>query len=479
MHRGLYIVPLALAGCAQLFGIDNTTGADAGSSLTLSVQRVSIGASVIKNPQDLTGQTAEFLVGDATGLTRNAAVISGPGTWTADIPTGTPPALFTLPDLPMGHHYWSLPSRAMRGNFKVFEHPNPTAPSSTSQLALNVTLPAPYNGETLIVYAIGAWMDHALAGAEVPAVMAPSVATTIPYASFTPATGSVMPSRITAADVVLVLQYTGSDLTGVLQAAQFDQTDGTDNIGGTMVTVAHDKMLSVPVPAMIAQRFSAVRPAVGAPSTSWSLSAAPGASVGTAFGPQLLTGAPAAMDTMITAMYGNPFESLGWPAIFNVGSVGSRTYMFNALPVSLNAVLSSYVDASATDAPYSAGLPTTINLGTTQLTTDGQTIALDATKPIEITVSPDQSMNTLYTARIDELVVNMMNMTVERHTVFDGASTTPTFDLPSDLLVSGHTYVIRGGCIVGGFTMAASGDLQTVSFPIAFGQLDSGVFTVQ
>ena len=477
MHRGLLLLPL-VAGCAQLFGIDNTTGVDAGNTpVTLNVQRASVGASVVKSPQDLTGQTAQFLVGDATGLTANAAVIAGPGAWTADIATGNPPAYFTLPDLPMAHRYWALPSRAMRGNFVVFEHPNATAPGATSQLALAVTLPAAYTSETLIVYAVGAWMTHVLTAAEVPAAMATTIATTIPYASFTPAISTITPSRITASDIPLVLEYTGSDLTGVLQAAQFDQTDGTDNISGTMLAVTHDKMLAIPLATNLATRFSAVRPAVSAPASSWTLSAAPGAAVGTSFGPQLLTGVPAAVDTMVTAMYGNPFESLGWPAIFGISATGTRTYMFNAIPVTLTASLWSYVDASATSATFDAGLPTTINIGATQLTTDGQTVMVDATKPIEITFLPDQSMNTLFTARIDELVVN--GTAVDRHTIFTGVSTERTFDLPSDQLVSGHTYVIDAGCIQGGYTQAASGNLQTFAFPLSFSQLDSGVFTVQ
>ena len=59
--------------------------------------------------------------------------------------------LFTLPDLPMtAHHLWALPSRGMRGNLVAFEHPNATPPGPSSQLALNVTLPAPYTTETVI-----------------------------------------------------------------------------------------------------------------------------------------------------------------------------------------------------------------------------------------------------------------------------------------------------------------------------------------
>jgi len=477
-HRGLLLAPLALAGCAQLFGIDTTTGADAGNGVSLRVQRVSVGASVIKGPQDLTGQTADFLVGDATGIVRNTAVIAGPGTWTADIASGTPPALFTLPDLPMtAHHLWALPSRDMRGNLIAFEHPNSTPPGASSQLALNVTLPAPYTTETLMVFAVGAWMHHTLAGAEIPAAMATTVNPTIPYSSFVPVLSTITPARITASDVVLVLRYVGADLTGVLQATQFDQTDATDPVSGTMVAVAHDKMLDIPLPTDLAQRYAAVRPAVGAPSVSWNLSAAPGATVGIALGPQLLSGVPAMADTAVTAMFGDPFESLGWPATFNLNTSASRTAMINAIPVSLTAQMTTFVDASATAAPLDAGLPTTILVGTTQLNTDGQMLAIDTTKPVEISFLSDKSTNTLYQATIYELVLN--GMAYDRQLVLDAVGTDPKFDIPSDLMTSGHTYVIRAGCIQGGFTMAASGDLESPSFPLSFGQLDSGVFTVQ
>jgi hypothetical protein len=145
--------------------------------------------------------------------------------------------------------------------------------------------------------------------------------------------------------------------------------------------------------------------------------------------------------------------------------------------VTLVSRLITYVDAGATAAPLDAGLPTTILVGTTQLNSDGQMLAVDASKPVEVTFLSDKSSNTLYQMTLYELVLN--GMAYDRQVVVEGLATQPTFDIPSDLLVSGHTYVIRAGCIQGGYTMAATGDLQTSSFPISFGQLDSGVFTVQ
>jgi hypothetical protein len=482
MHRGLFIGMLALTGCAQLFGIDETTGPGAGSGVTLSIQRVSIGATVDKAPQDLTNETAQFLVGDASSLVPNSAVITAPGTWSSDIPDGTPAAQFTLPDLPMGAtHLWELPSRAMKGNLVAFEHPGAMPPAMTSQIALSVTIP-PYNNEQLTVYSVGTWLQHTLTAAEVPALMATTVSTTIPYTSFAPLLASVTPSRITASDVVLVLEYTGADLTGVLQATAFDQTDATDTISGTLTTVTHDKMLAVPLPTDLATRYSAVRPAVGAPATSWSLAAAPGASAGNAFGPQLLAGTPAATDTMITAMYGDPFESLGWPAVLVLSTSATRTYMLGGVAVPLSATLTAFADASTNTAPLSAGLPTVILVGTTQLASDGQTLTLDPLSPVTVSFLPDKTTNTLYTATVYELALT--GSTYARTPVTDavtvaGADPNPTFVFPAGTFKSGHTYVITAGCLQGGYPNAAMGDLQTAMLPVARGTLDSGVFTVQ
>jgi hypothetical protein len=478
MHRGLIVGMLALTGCAQLFGIDETSSPGAGSDVTLSIDRVSIGATVAHAPQDLTNQTAQFLVGDATSLVPNSAVVAAPGTWSSDIPTGTPLAQFTLPDIPMdATHLWELPSRAMKGSLIAFEHQNATAPVDTSQIALNVTGLPPYNGELLRVYSVGTWMFHNLAGAEVPALMATSIAATIPYNMFSPVSSAVTSTKITAGDVVLVLEYTGNALTGVLQATPFDQTDATDTITGAMTAVTNDKTLTVPLPADVATRFSGVRPAVGAPGMSWSIAAAPGAMVGNSTGPQLLAGSPAMGDTMISTMYGDPFESLGWPAIFTLNTSASRTYTLSAVAITLSASLTKFSDAATNDGELAAGLPTVILVGTTQLNSDGQMVTVDPLAPVAVSFLADKPDNTLYVADVYELVVN--GAAIDRNLVTSAVATDPSFVFPAGTLKTGHTYVIRAGCYQGGHTAAASGDLQTNAFPIARGLLDSGVFIVQ
>lgn len=477
MHRGFVVGMLALTGCAQLFGIDETTGPGAGSGVSLSIQRVSIGATVETAPQDITNETAQFLVGDATSLVPNSAVVSAPGTWTSDIPTGTPAAQFTLPDVPMGAtHLWELPSRAMTGSLYALEHQNATIPSDTSQIALSVTIP-PYAGELLRVYSVGTWLFHDLTAAEVPVAMATSIAATVPYSMFSPITSSVMPSRITASDVVLVLEYTGADLTGVLQATPFDQTDATDTISGTMTSVTHDKTLTIPLPTDLATRYSGVRPAVGAPGQSWSLNAAPGDMVGNGVGPQLLAGSPLAGDTMINVMYGDPFESLGWPAVLTFNTSASRTFTFNGVAIGLSASLATFSDAADNNGTLTAGLPTVILVGTTQLNSDGQMVTVDPLSPVTVSFLADKPTNTVYTANVYELVMN--GATYDRTLVTAAVATDPSFIFPAGTLKTGHTYVIQAGCYQGGHIGAATGDLQTNTFPISRGLFDSGVFTVQ
>jgi hypothetical protein len=475
MLRGLLLAVLPLAGCAQLFGIENTTGGGSGSAASLSVQRVSIGAAITTAPQDLSMDTASFLVGDATGLVEEPAMSTDPGTWTANV-MGTPSVLFTLPDLPMGaQHLFALGSRTMKASLYAFEHPSPAAPGASSALALNVTIPA-YNGERLEVLAIGAWMQHTLQGAEIPAAMATAITATVPYSMFNPAAGNT-PTRISAADVVLVLRYTGATLAGVLQATPFDQTDGTDNIGGNMTAVTADKTVSIPLPTDLAARYAAVRPAVGTPSQVWFVNAAPGASVAINNGVSLISGSPATTDTMITGMYGNPFESLGWPAVFTYGTSASRSYTLNGVAIPLAASLSTEVDAAATSAPLAAGLPTTILIGNTMLSTDGQMVTVDQTTPVAISFLSDNPTNTLYTATIYELVMN--GTAYDRRLVIAASSTSSSFLFPAATLQTGHTYVITAGCVQGGFPNAATGDVQTTSLPISHGALDSAVFTVQ
>src|SRR2546423_11542509 len=133
MMRGLPVAALAcLSACAQLFGIDNTTGTSTPGAATLSLTRNSVGAGVTSSPQDVSALTATFFVPDAADPTQLDAI---PGmqtdvnVWSADVGSANPAVVYTEPDLPMAHqHSYALPARAVRTYINVLEHPNAQPP---------------------------------------------------------------------------------------------------------------------------------------------------------------------------------------------------------------------------------------------------------------------------------------------------------------------------------------------------------------
>src|SRR5271156_3782460 len=119
---------LASGGCAQLFGIKETTGGDGQQQdvVTLDIENISVGATVKTSPQSLTINSATFYsidVNDPTTLDETVASLSG-NEWSAPI-DGTPSVVFTLPDYPMTlEHVITLPSRSLDFPLVQFQHPN-------------------------------------------------------------------------------------------------------------------------------------------------------------------------------------------------------------------------------------------------------------------------------------------------------------------------------------------------------------------
>jgi hypothetical protein len=470
----------AATGCAQLFGIDVTSAPDApsGDRVSVTMRRVSIGASVVEGSLDMTGQSAKFLVDDGTGVFTAVDGVLGPmDTFAAPILTGTPPVLFTGPD--MIARLWATPARAQRGSFAVFEHPNPLEPLPSSQIAISAMLPTAYAAsESFKVEAIGAWMQRPLTGAsELPLVGANMVSTTIPYSSFTQMTSSPK-ARIASSDVVVLLRYLGNQLTGVLQT-QFDQTDAADPLGGMMSGLTPNLTLSATIdPAAYTTRYTAVRPTVTGLTMSWSVTAAPGWSVGASLGPRLHAGTSTMTDTSISAMYANPFESIDWRSVLAFTSSSGRTYTHMNIAVPLGASLLTVTEPGTTTLPLNlqAGLPSTIRANLVPLTTDGTDLPLDLGKAVEIDAILDRPTNTLYTMSLVELVVN--GTAVERETIVEVVATEAKFRLPPELFQLDHYYYLTVRSYQGGYPGAATGDLQTVTLPYTIGALDSGVFKV-
>jgi hypothetical protein len=468
-----------LAGCAQLFGLDDTKAA---SGASLQLQRVSIGSSVVTSPLDLSSQMATFWVpatGDPSILVATPAVQSATDTWTADV-QGVPFDLFTLPDLPKPlQHLWELPVANVKGAFNVFEHPNPTPPPANATEMLSVTLPsAAAVGESYYVEVIGAWTYHALAGAEIPVPPAMTISTSVPYASFAPMTPSP-PARIAAEDTVVVLRFTGATLSGVYQTA-FDQSDTMDAISGTMVAVTADQKVQAPIdPNALATRYTAARPAVASLALSWVVSAAPGASVGAATGTQLAAGGIMMTDTMVLGLYGNPFESLGWPALFTVSSSESRTFMFNGMPITLGANTRLVADAASTTmVDFAAPMPEQVDLDDNQLTVDGQSVTLDPSMPHTIKMLTENRPASVYALDLVELSATMPGGQSSETTVLHSLSSQPTFTIPPSILQSGHTYIPVVTTVASDYSGAASGDLTVRTLPAASATFTGGVFTV-
>ena len=474
--------PLALVcggGCAQLFGLDVTTSApDANpDEVSLAVQRVSVGSTVVKAPQDMTGQMATFYADDGA----TAGMLIPPNKFTAPVMTGTPPVIFTLPR-DMTPRYFAS-SRAQTVNHVVFERPGMMPAADTSKITVGITLPSPYvSGEAFNVVAVGPWTQHPLAAGELPlpdmgltTISTPAIDYTTGFSSLI---SSMTRAKITSTDYVVVLRTVGSRLTGYLET-QFDQTDGTDTISGTMSAITANRTLNATFdPAVFMSRFATAKPALTGLSLNYSISASPGADVGQTRGIQLVAGGSNPMtDTSVTVSYGNPFEGHAWKSVLTYAASSSRTFMFMTAPVSLGATMQTVSDPEQTTSiTLPAALPTAVKANDTELITDGIDVMLDLTKPVTLTATLEKPTATYYSLTLSEITVS--GMTPTRTAVISAASTTPTFQIPQSYFQVGHSYVVQFRAQEGGYLNAAGGDFTTFTLPLSTSTLDSALFTV-
>lgn len=475
-----------LAGCAQLAGIEETSGPATPDLATLSVERVSIGAAIVVAPQDLSASTAQYLVPDDTaegGLLRVDTELVANDTWGGKV-EGTPPILFDLPDKPdPKKRQLDLGVRDAFMSFTVLEHPSPEPPPGTAMLTVTSTLPSAYAAtESLQVYVVGTWAQRGIPTADLPVVGATAFGpVTFAYGAMSSITQRPL-EKITAADAVLLLRYIGNRLTGVLEAAPFEQT-GSDMVMGTMTAVAASDTLDVMVgpPAAVAARFAPARPAVPNLSMVWQLHAAPGAQYAVDTGPLLHQAAVAMADTgMINVMYGNPFVAKGWPTTLTWQASASRSYTpaGQTLPATLSAGLQQIVAPTAgLVLDFPAGLPEAISIDNRPLSTDGVMIA-KPTAPVHVTFVSAIQNNTLYAVNLYALVPNAGGTALVHDLRITSFARAPEVTFPSELFEAGTFYVLRAYCIQGSFDKVAEGDLRVRSLPYAHGFLDSGVFAV-
>lgn len=486
---------LGLAGCAQVWGLD-TTSSPAPDTVapppmaTLRVERLSIGASIVRAPADLTGQTASYLVPDAaqpSGFVKIPATLSATkDAWSADVPDGVVASVeFTLPqDAVPYRRLYTLPNRTVLTSLALYEHPNIVASPTGAALSPTLTLPAAYAaGELIRLFVVGPWNYHDFPA---PAVGATTIGPgAIPYdtANWTALAITRPPQRITTVDRVVALRYVANDLTGAGEIASFDQLDGTTSISTVMTAVTHAALDVKLQPSVVATRLGSTSPAAtSASSMAWSVTAAPAWQYANNNGPVLQSLAVAETDNgIITTTFGNPFVGVGWKTLFLWTANKRRAYTVPSLtlPATLYTGLNQYDEPSAglvLDQP--AGLPVLVSINQMPLTSDGLTATLDPAKSVELSLVADKTANTLYQFNIYQLVPNMANTALDFKIVYVATGLTPQITIPPDVFVTGKVYTVRAHCIKGGYPMIADGNLQDRSLPYSFGYLDSGVFTV-
>jgi hypothetical protein len=473
-----FAIAIGGAACAQLAGIDSTNGEGLPGN-SIAVRRMSIGKTVDLAPLDLTGLQASYLVAKTAGANdfdRVPASNGGAGMWVTKLRTPAP-VVFTLPDDPAPRLY-AFPNRALSILYSQLEHPGRAPAPADAMLSVTAHLDAPTVAtDSFQIYTVGSWTSHPL-----PPGMEGSmdVALSYPFDESTHVSGRAQLDRLTAQDVFLILRYSSAALTGVAEAAPFEQT-GTDTVTATMTAVAQDRTLDVTISPDITKRYLTVRPAVGTLTMGWNVVAAPGAAIASNAGPVLHSGGLTPSDVGVNVMYGNPFAGLphNWSSIFTLTTFESRT--FTPTPdviVTLYAGMSQYVEPSpGLKLNLDAGLPELISINGQSLSTDGLTVPRP-TAFVEVEIFANPKANTLFGLQLYDLLPSADQKQLDYHFVFEVLGTESTFHLPPEIFQAGHTYTLRALCTAGGFPAIASGDLVTRRLPLSQSYLDSGVFTV-
>lgn len=484
---GLGVLLVASSGCAQLFGLDETTALP--PVLSFTVKRYAVGSTVEIEPMDLTGGTATYLINDPAGPSGFRVVpTTSPalGQWDGDVPVGIEAALrFTLPGEPTLTRHVALAPRTVHSLYgylgKLVSTPAPAA----ATLSFSVTLEKPYEAtEKLQWLTSGAWTQHDFVGAELPAVGATLLTRpAIPFTSSSSLSGRPH-EKITGEDGVFVLRHNAANvLTGVFTAAPFEMAAGDNPAAGAMLTVNADQSLSVMLDTTgPVARMANAQPALAAPQYNWSVTAAPGAAAGFSTGPALAYGTmPASMGVLpLTLGYGNPFAGRGWPSTFVWAATARRTYQqpggLPAIVLSALQVVVTPVPSTGAQLDFTACMPTSVAVQGATLITDGLTVTIDRTKPVAVSMVVDRADADLYGITLLEVVNNGATATLTPR--FESINQKSVWSLPGDLFETGKIYTVRARCSLGGYPGLGTGDLEQRELPIASAYLESGVFTV-
>lgn len=481
---------IASAGCAQIFGLDETSLEP--PVLRFDLKRYAVGATVVVEPMDLAAGTVTYLVPDPTetsGFRKVPATSPQLGQWQGDIPLGTDAQLrFTIPDDAIVRLI-ALPRRKITALYGYLGRPVIDAAPAGATLSFNVSLEKPYAAaESLQWLSLGAWTVRDFAAAELPAVGATlfAPAASIPYTASTvlsrPPMGTSHP-QLHADDALLVLRRNAGVLTGVFTAAPFELAAGANSVAGSMAAVPLDQSMAVTVDTTEpVTRMTNARPAVGVPAFNWSITAAPGAAAGFTTGPALATGAlpPNGGAVTLSPTYGNPFASRSWPATFTWAATSTRTYQQpGGLPaVTLTALLNTITPVPTDGMPrdFSSCLPTSVAVQGATLITDGLTVTIDRSRPVMVSFIADRTDADLYGITLLEVVSNAGVATLVPR--FESIDQKPSWTVPGDVFEPGKVYTMRASCARGGYPGLTTGDFERRELPVSNGFLDSGVFTV-
>ncbi|MEP6864933.1 MAG: hypothetical protein ABJE66_30215 [Deltaproteobacteria bacterium] len=486
------------AGCAQLFGLHETTGGGSDtdgsvppSDVSVEMQLISIGPTAARTPYDVTSLAANFLVADgstAAGVKRVKATATG-DLWSAAIPDGKPPVEINLGlDLPdLFRRLYSVQQRNLKVLYGIYGHIDDVAAPATGSLTVTLNLPSPSAAnEGIQLYNVGGWANHGFAGGTDYTVGAQTIGPiAVPY---TPATWGSISGRplaqITAADEIVGLRYVGNQLTGAAEFTPFAQsTTGANTLTATMTAVTAAPLDVHVSPTNIDQRLAMPTPKGQTLAMSWSVNAAPGWEIANGTGPQLNAAGILLTDTgAIAAPFGNPFAAKGWKSVFTLGTTKRRTF---AVPSLGNLVGTFYcgLNEIAEVAPgltidTPAALPIVVSINSMPLATDGQNVALDPTKSVQLAILADKTDALFYQFNIYELRENAAMTALETHVAYVAVSDQAMVTIPNDVFVAGKTYFIRGHAIKGGYPSFSEGNFWTRNLPYSVGYLDAGVFTV-
>jgi len=471
------------AGCAQLAGIEATNGNERGGN-SVALTRTSIGAQVTTAPLDLVGLDATYLVvnpDNAAGFDRVRAGDAGQGRWTVDIANPAPVEL-TVPEVPSLPLLVASDNRALALSFDVLEHPGRAPAPVPAMLNLSVTLDAmTTETQKFDIVTVGSWSSRPFAATELPPAMALQLGPVVyDFATSRSESGRAALDRLTTQDAYLVLRHEAGQLTGLAEAAPFDQT-GDDTVAATMVPVAADQELDVLFdPAALSPRYAKVTPAVSDLQMAWSLTAAPGFAQGRANGPVLYSGELTPLDIGVNVAYGNPFAARTWKTLFTLSTSETRIYTppGTTTPVTLTAGMTQLVEPSPRlTLTLPAALPEALKLDGKPLDADGVAIARPSGL-VEVTFVADAPEGSLYSLQVFELVLDPIGTALVPRLTLTAMNNEPTFQLPPDIFLGGRLYTLRATCQVGGYPNLATGDFVTRSLPLAQSFVDSAVISV-